>query len=120
MLSLCRTIRENHPGIPIRVDTNGHASLIMKEDTAPLFSGLVDVMSISLNAPDAETYMKLCNPQFGEDTFEGVLKFARDISKVIPKVVLTVVTDTISAEAVERCRNIAEGIGVDFRIRDFI
>jgi len=120
MLSICQAIREKYPNLPIRVNTNGHSSLILKEDTAQLFSGLVDTVSISLNAPDAETYMKLCNPQFGENTFSGVLKFARDIVKVVPEVVLTVVQGTISRDDTERCRQIAEEIGASFRVRELL
>ena len=119
MLATCRKIRELS-ATPIRVNTNGHASLIMEEDTAPAFKGLVDTVSISLNAPDPETYMKLCHPRFGEDTFTGVLKFAREVSKYVPKVVLTVVRDTISEDDIERCAQIAAGIGAQFRIRDRI
>ena len=58
MLEVCRRLREA-TSTPIRVDTNGHASLILKENTAPLFQGLVDRVSISLNAADPETYAAL-------------------------------------------------------------
>ncbi len=117
MLSVCKAIRERSD-TPIRVCTNGHASLIMKEDTAPAFRGLVDCVSISLNAADSDTYDKLCRPKFGEDTFPGVLKFAREISKYVPKVVLTVVRGTLTDEDVDRCAQIAAGIGAGFAIRE--
>lgn len=119
MLATCRKIREIS-STPIRVNTNGHASLIMEEDTAPAFKGLVDTVSISLNAADPETYNKLCHPRFGEDTFTGVIKFAREVSKYVPKVVLTVVRETISDADIERCAQIAAGIGAQFRVRDRI
>ncbi len=120
MLSICRTMRDDYPELPIRLDTNGHASLIMKEDTVPLMAGLFDSVSVSLNAPDADTYNRICRPQFGEDTFEGVMKFVRDISKVIPKVTLTAVAGTLSKDDIERCRSIAAGLGVGFRLREYI
>ena len=119
MLSTCRKIRETS-GTPIRVNTNGHASLIMKEDTAPMFRGLVDCMRISLNAPDPDTYMKLCHPKFGEDTFSGVLKFAREVVKYVPKVVLTAMRGTLTDEAMDRCAKIASDIGAGFHIRNGI
>lgn len=119
MFSTCKRIRELTT-TPIRVNTNGHASLIMKEDTAPAFKGLVDCVSISLNAADSDTYMKLCHPKFGEDTFTGVIKFAREVVKYVPKVVLTAIRGTIPDSDLERCANIASGIGAGFRIRDYI
>ncbi len=119
MLETCKIIRERS-STPIRVNTNGHASMIMGEDTAPAFKGLVDCVSISLNAADADTYMKLCHPRFGEDTFVGVVKFAREIVKYVPQVVFTVVRGTIPDADIERCEQIAMGIGAGFRVRDYI
>lgn len=119
VLSTCRVIRERS-ATPIRINTNGHASMIMKEDTAPAFRGLVDCLSISLNAADSETYDALCHPKFGEDTFSGVLKFAREAVKYVPKVVLTVVHGTLSDYDIERCAKIAADVGAGFRIRERI
>ncbi len=119
MLAVCRTIRE-HSTTPIRVNTNGHASLILKEDTAPAFRGMADSLYISLNAPDPDTYAKLCHPKFGEDTFLGVLKFAREAVKYVPKVVLTVVAGTLSDADVERCAQIAANIGAGFKVRELM
>ena len=72
-----------------------------------------------MNAADADTYYKICHPKFGEDTYIGVLKFARDVSRYVSSVVLTVVEGTIPAEDTERCRSIAEELGVGFRVREY-
>lgn len=120
MLTICKKLREKYPDIPIRLNTNGHASMIMGEDTTPLFEGLFDTISISLNAPDSETYMKLCVPKFGEDTYAGVLKFARDVARHVPNVVLTAVRGTVSEEDLARCAEVARGLGIKFRIREYI
>ncbi len=119
MLSICRMIKER-TNSPIRVNTNGHASMILSEDTAPLFKGLVDIVSISLNAADSDTYIKLCRPKFGEDTFAGVMKFAREIVKYVPNVILTVAGNSLSDADVERCSQIAADIGAHFAIRGAI
>ena len=58
MLETCKKLREV-TSTPIKVNTNGQASMILKEDTAPAFKGLVDCVSISLNAADSDTYMTL-------------------------------------------------------------
>ena len=120
MLTICKKLREKYPDIPIRLNTNGHASMIMGEDTTPLFEGLFDTISISLNAPDSETYMKLCVPKFSEDTYAGVLKFARDVARHVPNVVLTAVRGTVSEEDLARCAEVARGLGIKFRIREYI
>lgn len=116
MLSTCKRIREL-TDTPIRVNTNGHASMILGEDTAPLFKGLVDCVAISLNAPDPDTYVRLCRPKFGEDTYVGILKFAREIVKVVPEVYLTAAGGTLSEEDVRRCADIAANIGAKFLLR---
>lgn len=119
LLEICKKLREV-TDTPIRLNTNGHASLISGEDTAPMFKGLIDVVSISMNAADPDTYYQLCHPKFGEDTYVGVLKFAREISKYVPKVVLTAVESTIQPDDVDRCRRIAADLGAEFRLREYI
>ena len=119
MLEICRRLREV-TATPIRVNTNGHASLILKENTPPLFQGLVDCVSISLNAADSDTYMRLCRPHFGEEAFAGVLKFAREVVHYVPKVILTAVRGTVPDEDLDRCAVIAREIGAGFRVRDLI
>jgi len=119
MLSTCRLIKER-TDTPIRVNTNGHASMILAEDTAPMFKGLVDSVSISLNAADSDTYIKLCKPKFGENAFTGVIRFAREIVKYVPNVILTVAEGSLSENDIERCSQIASDIGARFRIREAI
>lgn len=119
MLETCKKLREVTT-TPITINTNGHASMILDEDTAPMFKGLADCVSISINAADSDTYMKLCHPKFGEDAFMGVLKFAREVSKYVPRVELTVVNGTLPDSDIERCSCIAAEIGASFRIRDYI
>ncbi len=117
MLTICKKIREI-TDTPIRVNTNGHASMIMGEDTAPLFRGLVDSVFISLNAADSDTYVKLCRPKFGENAYVGVLKFAREIIKYVPEVILTVNGEYLTDADIARCADIAENIGAKFHVRN--
>ena len=119
MLEVCRRLKEV-TATPIRVNTNGHASLILKENTPPLFKGLVDCVSISLNAADPDTYVRLCRPRFGEDAYTGMLKFAREVVYYVPQVILTAIRGTVPDEDLERCAEIAREIGAGFRIRELI
>jgi len=79
----------------------------------------VDSISISLNAKNAEDYVKLCRPDNGEEAYEAILDFAKECIKYIPEVWITVV-DVISAYDIEICRNTAESIGARFRVRHYL
>ncbi len=105
--------------LKIRVNTNGLGDLIHGKAIEPLLEGKVDVVSISLNAPNAEDYVKVTRPKFGLPSFEAMLHFARECKKYVPEVVFTVV-DCIPQEQIEESRKIAEEIGVSFRVRELV
>ena len=104
-------------GIPIRLDTNGLANLIHGRDVWPDLAGLLDTVSISLNAHNAAEYNKLCRSKWGEAAYPAMLDFARRAKDYVPKVILTVVD--YPGVNLEACRNIANEIGVSFRIRKY-
>jgi hypothetical protein len=116
LLDISRALKAK--GARIRINTNGQANLIHGRNVAPELAGLVDVISISLNAPNAQRYAKLCRPESGHQAFEAILEFTRECKKYIPDVVLTVV-DILPPEEIEQCRAIAEGLGVKFRVRAY-
>lgn len=105
--------------LPIRVNTNGLGNLIHGKSIAPLLKGKIDVVSISLNAPNAEDYMKVTRPKFGLQSFKAMLDFAVECKEYVPKVVFTVV-DCIPKEQIEESRRIAQQLGVGFRIRELV
>lgn len=117
LLWICRRLRAKTK-TPIRVNTNGHASLIAGQDTAPRFKGLVDTISVSLNAPDARKYVDLCHPQHGESAFYAMLDFAGTVKEYVPRVVFTVV-DTMPPADIEACRALADTVGIELRIRHY-
>lgn len=118
MIEVAKAIRERSD-IQIRVNTNGHSDLIAGRDTAPDFDGLFDVVSISLNTSSAENYEKMCLPKY-EGAHKALINFAANVKKYVPRVVLSVVDTTISKEDIEKCREIAQNIGVEFRLREYI
>jgi TatD DNase family protein len=100
----------------VRINTNGHGNHINKRNVFPELSGIVDSMSISLDAQDEETYNRICKPAF-PNAYHEVLSFIREAKKIIPDVQVTVVAlDTVD---LEKCRKIAEEFGVGFRVREF-
>ena len=119
MLQVCRFNRKKS-GIKIRLNTNGHASLIEHHDTAPLFEGLLDTVSVSLNAADAESYQNICHSEFGKSAFYGMLDFAREVKKYVPEVLFSVVRTTIPESDVEKCKKIADEYGIRLRVRELV
>lgn len=119
MLALCKQIRKSSD-ISIRLNTNGHSDLINGRNTASEFEGLFDVVSISLNTSVPAVYNDMCLPQFGEDAHKALIDFAANVKKYVPRVVLSVVDTTIPKDDIEACRGIAENIGVEFRLREYI
>lgn len=101
-----------------RLNTNGHGSHIAGRDISPELAGFIDHVSVSLNAPDAETYNSICNPQI-PNAYEKTVEFIRSVKKHVPKVTATVVAIPGKVD-VEACRRLAEeDLGVNFRARAY-
>lgn len=104
---------------PVRLNTNGQANLIAGRDVTPELKGIIDAVSISLNAPTAAEYAAVNRPAHGEASFQAMLDFASACKRQGIDVLMTVV-DTIGKEKIEESRKIAEGLGVRFRVREYI
>lgn len=103
--------------LPIRVNTNGHGSLIAGEDISKKLTKCVDVVSISLNHPDPERYQALVRGKFGAGSYSGMLSFAESCVKAGLSVVMTTVDTTITHEEEAACQAICDRIGARYRIR---
>ena len=113
VIQIARWVKER--GGRVRINTNGHANLIHKRDIIPDLAGLVDSVSISLDAQDAETYNRICSPRF-PDAYEEVIRFTRRIRDAVPDVQVTVVK--LPEVDLIRCEEIARELGVRFRVRE--
>jgi radical SAM enzyme (TIGR04100 family) len=116
--AVCKKIKAS-VSLPIRINTNGQADLINGRQTAKELAGLVDTVSVSLNAPDAQSYDQICHSDYGEAAFGAVIAFAEDCKKYVPNVIFSVV-DVMKPEAIEKCREIARKTGVALRVRKMI
>ena len=67
---------KEHFHIAIRINTNGLSDLIHGKDTSPMYAGLGDTVSISLNTPDPEKYLELTRSRFGIQSHSAILRFA--------------------------------------------
>ncbi|MCL2882305.1 MAG: TIGR04100 family radical SAM protein [Coriobacteriia bacterium] len=103
--------------LPIRLNTNGLSDLINHKKTAPLLASCIDHVSISLNAPNKESYDALCHPTFGEGSFDALLRFALDCKELIPEVNFTIV-DVFDADQQQACQNLCDKLGISLRIRE--
>jgi len=106
-------------GKKTRLNTNGLGNLINGKDIVPLLKGKIDAVSISLNQKDAYSYQKISCSEFGERSFDELIKFTRSCVNEKINTTLTVV-DVISDEDIEECRKIAQQIGCNFRVRKYI
>lgn len=118
LLKVAKHIKDNY-NIKVRINTNGLADLIYGKKTAPLLKGLIDTVSISLNATNAEDYNNVVRPKFGIDSFEAMKAFTKDCSNYVEKVVMTVVDVVTSKEEQALAKEIAESLGATLRIRPY-
>ena len=120
LLKSARHIRAVAPSRRIRVNTNGLSDLINGRETAPSLEGLVDVVSVSLNTPDPDEYVRMCRPRFGRRSYDAMLAFARDCRRYVPEVVLSIVGAPVTTpEQQAACRSIADSVGARLRIRAY-
>lgn len=112
LLEIARQLRQK--GAFVRVTTDGLANRVYGRDVTPDFEDNVDAVSISLNAPDAETYDRLCRPPW-PDAYASVLDFARRIRDFVPEVTLTAI-DGVGVD-IGGCRQVSERLRLGFRVR---
>lgn len=118
LIEAAKYLKKKH-SLKIRLNSNGLSDLINGKPTAHLLEGIVDSISISLNAPDAESYHRVTRSKFGPEAYPALLKFAEDCKKYIPSVKFTVV-DVLSEEEIERCKKISDEMGISLRVREWI
>jgi TatD family-associated radical SAM protein len=115
LLAVAKNIKER--GGRVRVNTDGLANLVHKNDTLPELGKVVDAISISLNAQNQEIYDLHCQPNL-DGSYEAMLKFLREAPRYIKEVTATAI-DGLEGVDIAACRQIAEACGVRFRRRLF-
>lgn len=117
LLWISGKIKETWPDMPVRVNTNGHASLIAGEDVTGRIAGLVGCLSVSLNYASPEEYLEHCKPEFGIKSHSALLDFAQKAQSHGIKVILSVVNGTTDIASAKEC---AAKAGLPLRIREYI
>ncbi len=118
-LGVLRYVKEHHPNTPTRMNTNGLGELAHGREIAPDFKGLLDTVSISLNASNAKRYYELTRAKYGEKSYEAMLTFAEHCKPYIPHVILTIVDHVENAEEIELCREICKKRNLTLRVRPY-
>ena len=102
----------------VRLDTDGLANLREGRDVVPeLAAAGLDAVSVSLNAPDAATYARICPSRHGEAAYPAVKDFLASAVRRIPDVAASAVA--LPGLSEEACRAVAESLGARFRWRPY-
>lgn len=107
--------RLRHRARRIRLNTDGLANLVYGRDVTPDMEGLIDALSVSLNAQDAETYNRHCRPKL-PGAREAMLDFVKHARDFVPEITLTAI-DGLEGVDMAACERIARDLGVGFRRR---
>lgn len=118
LIEIARYVKEKYQK-KLRINTNGQGSLSNGKNIAPMMQGCIDVVSISLNTPNEERYHEIVRSRFGNQAFQAMLDFAKEVAKYVPEVVMSTVSTTITAQEEEECQKICDDLGVKYRIRPF-
>lgn len=107
-------IKDN--GGKVRLTTNGEADLIHNRSVVSELKGLIDRVSISLNAADEDTYDHICRSIYGKKAYEAALVFITECRKEDIEAEITCL-DIVGEEDIKRCEKIAKDMGASFRLR---
>ncbi len=105
----------------VRVNTNGHGNVINKRNILPELKGLVDEISISLNADNSEAYDAVAQPlpSFRGMIYDEIKTFIAEAQKYIPAVQATIVTHQEDVDEA-KCEDIVKKeFGVHYRARRY-
>ncbi|HKI79037.1 MAG TPA: TatD family hydrolase [Ignavibacteriaceae bacterium] len=111
---ISKYVKDN--GGKTRLNTNGHGNFINKKDITREMKGLLDSVSISLNALDEDSYARLVGVE--KKLFYEMLDFSKKAKEFVDEVVLTIVAEqNIDAEKARKF--VEENVGVKFREREY-
>lgn len=98
-----------------RLNTDGLACLTEGRDVTPELEGLIDAISVSMNAQNESIYNQHCRPK-KEGAYPAMLDFVRNAKQYVPEVSVTAI-DGLEGVDITACEAIAAEIGVPFRRR---
>lgn len=114
---VAKYIKSEYSNIKIRINTNGQGNLIHKRNIVPELVGLIDTISVSLNAQNEEEYNKISCPTL-KNSYQAVKEFIKECSNSGIETVATIVSGYQNYNIdIEECKNIATKLNATFRER---
>jgi TatD DNase family protein len=104
-------------GCRVRVVTNGHGDIINGRRITKDIAGIVDKVSVSLNADTEEAYGRICKPQFGSAAYTAVIDFIKDCAANGIEAEVTCLD--LPGVDIAKCERIAREAGGKFRLRRY-
>ena len=101
--------------LKIRLNTNGQGSAQNGRDIVPELAGVIDSVSVSLNAPSKEEYEEVTRP-LHPNGFEHMIEFTKRCREEIKDVRWSIV-DVLPPEEIERCRALSIKHDIPLKIR---
>ena len=116
VLELTKIIKEIHPDLSIRLNTDGLAQLQYgnRKVTQELKEAGIDSISISLNAENQEKYDHLCKPSLN-GAYKAVIDFTKECRTLFSNVRMSVVN--VSDIDIKECKRISDELNCKFIIR---
>jgi TatD family-associated radical SAM protein len=114
LLEVARYVKSK--GGRVRVVTDGLANLVHDHNVLVDMVGLVDALSVSLNAQNAAVYEHNCRPNL-PGSFDAMLQFLCQAPRFVPDVTATAI-EGLEGVDIEACKRLARHCGVKFRTRE--
>jgi len=119
---VAKFIKDNYKDVNIRLNTNGHANFVYKKDITLELVGLIDEVSVSLNASDEELYKELTQPNL---ICEAPLAEVEDFIKKSVEAGIPTVASVVTGYKdfkidIEKCEKITTALGAKFRVREWL
>ncbi|MBD3669335.1 MAG: radical SAM protein [Gammaproteobacteria bacterium] len=113
VLEISRAIKAK--GAYIRLNTDGLANFAHGRDVIPQLAGVIDEVSISMNAQDSQLYQQHCQPKM-HYAYEYMIQFVKRAQRHFKHVTVSAI-DGLDGVDTDKCRDLAFAMGVEFRRR---
>ena len=118
LLQITSIWKQAAPELVVRINTNGLCDLSHGQNTAQRMAGLIDKVSVSMNASNPEDYLALTRSKFGIGSYRAMLQFAANCQRCGIDVQYTIV-DVLPADQVRECQRISAEMGIPLKIRPY-
>lgn len=101
----------------VRLNTNGQGNLIAGRNVVPDLVGLVDEVSVSLNAADGAAYQSVCRSRYGDAAFAEVKRFVAECARA--GIATSVTALDLPGVDLGQCGELARELGATLRVRHY-